>query len=247
METILTILIPASFVIMLLVERAFPGRPLPKVRFWVLKGLLFFTFTGAVNAIVPAVLATVLDGRTLLDLRSLGTVPGAIVGFLFADLIGYWVHRTTHTVPFLWRWTHQMHHSAERMDLAGMSYSHPLDTLVTFSLAGLATAILGLTPEAAALGGFFGYATAVFLHMNVQTPAWLGNFIMRPEQHGLHHERDVHAYNYANFPGWDMLFGTFRNPASFPERYGFWDGASAKLGSMLIGRDVGTPAAPAAG
>jgi len=247
METILAILIPASFVVMLLVERAFPGRPLPKVRFWLLKGLLFFTFTGVVNSVVPAVLATVLGGRTLLHLQWLGTVPGAIVGFLFGDLIGYWIHRTMHTVPFLWRWTHQMHHSAERMDLAGMSYSHPLDTLLTFSLSGLATMILGLAPEAAALAGFFGYATAVFLHMNVRTPAWLGYIIMRPEQHGLHHERDVHAYNYANFPGWDMLFGTFRNPAAFPERYGFWDGASAKMGAMLIGRDVGTPAAPAAG
>src|SRR6187549_2599087 len=93
METILPILIPASFIVMLLVERAFPGRPLPKVRFWVLKGLLFFTFTGAVNSVVPAVLATVLDGRTLLHLQWLGTVPGAIVGFLFSDLIGYWIHR----------------------------------------------------------------------------------------------------------------------------------------------------------
>src|SRR5690348_13957817 len=101
METILAIVIPASFVVMLLVERAFPGRPLPKVRFWVGKGLLFFTFTGVVNSAVPAVLATVLGGRTLLHLNWLGTVPGAIVGFLFADLIGYWVHRTMHTVPFL--------------------------------------------------------------------------------------------------------------------------------------------------
>jgi sterol desaturase/sphingolipid hydroxylase (fatty acid hydroxylase superfamily) len=22
-----------------------------------------------------------------------------------------------HTVPFVWRWTHQMHHSAERVDV----------------------------------------------------------------------------------------------------------------------------------
>lgn len=52
--------------------------------------------------------------------------------------------------------------------------------------------------------------------------------------------------DYANFPGWDMLFGTFRNPATFPERYGFWDGASVKMGAMLIGRDVSTPAPAAA-
>ena len=61
---------------------------------------------------------------------------------------------------------------------------------------------------------------------------------MRPEAHGLHHERGIHAYNYASFPVWDMLFGTFRNPEDFPEHYGFWQGASSKLGAMLIGRDV---------
>ena len=58
---------------------------------------------------------------------------------------------------------------------------------------------------------------------------WLGYLIMRPEQHGLHHGRGIHAYNYGNFALWDMMFGTFRNPQSFPEQYGFWDGASARM------------------
>jgi len=51
-----------------------------------------------------------------------------------ADLVLCGVHRTLHNVPLLWRWTHQMHHSAERMDLAGLSYTHPFDTLLTFAL-----------------------------------------------------------------------------------------------------------------
>jgi hypothetical protein len=38
---------------------------------------------------------------------------------------------------------------------------------------------------------------------------------------------------------WDILLGTFRNPATFTEPAGFWDGASGRLGSMLVGRDVG--------
>ena len=43
-----------------------------------------------------------------------------------------------------------------------------------------------------------------------------------------------------------MLFGTYRNPAGFPEAYGFWDGASAKMGAMLVGRDVAAPTAASA-
>ena len=241
MEDILGLLIPVSFVVLLVVEHRFAAKPLPKVRFWLLKGLVFFSFTGAVNSLLPAFTASVLAGRTLFDLRALGTLPGALLGALVADFFGYWSHRAMHRWHWLWRWTHQMHHSAERMDLAGMSYSHPFDTLLTFGLTGLATAVLGLSPDAAALAGFLGYATAVVQHMNLRTPLWIGRIVMRPEAHGLHHERGIHAYNYASFPIWDIVFGTFRPVESFPEQYGFWQGASAKLGSMLIGRDVGDP------
>jgi sterol desaturase/sphingolipid hydroxylase (fatty acid hydroxylase superfamily) len=60
--------------------------------------------------------------------------------------------------------------------------------------------------------------------MNIRTPLWLGRIVMRPEAHGLHHERSIHAYNSASFPIWDIVFGTFGHVASFPEQYGFWQG-----------------------
>jgi sterol desaturase/sphingolipid hydroxylase (fatty acid hydroxylase superfamily) len=119
-----------------------------------------------------------------------------------------------------------------------MSYSHPFDTFLTFGLTGLFAGLLGLSPEAGALAGFLGYATAVIQHSNIRTPRWLGYIVQRPEQHGLHHERGVHAYNYGSLMLWDLLFGTFRNPAGFPAQYGFWDGASSRMGALLAGRDV---------
>jgi sterol desaturase/sphingolipid hydroxylase (fatty acid hydroxylase superfamily) len=241
MEEILGLLIPVSFAVMLVVEHLFAAQPLPRVRFWLLKGIVFFSFTGVVNAVLPALTASALAGRTLFDLRGLAVLPGAVLGALVGDFFGYWLHRAMHRWPGLWRWTHQMHHSAERMDLAGMSYTHPFDTVLSFALTGLATALLGLSPDAAALAGFLGYALAVVQHMNIRTPMWIGRIVMRPEAHGLHHERGIHAYNYASFPVWDIVFGTFRHVQSFPEQYGFWQGASAKIGAMLIGRDVGEP------
>jgi sterol desaturase/sphingolipid hydroxylase (fatty acid hydroxylase superfamily) len=241
MEDIIGIAIPASFVLALVMERLFPGRQLPRVRGWLFKGILFFAFTGVVNALVPALVAKVVGDRAPLHLARLGIIAGALVGFLVSDFVGYWVHRLMHRVPALWRWTHQMHHSAERMDLAGMSYSHPFDIFLTFGVTGLATGLLGLSPAAGALAGFLGFATAVVQHSNIRSPRWLGYFIMRPEQHGLHHGRGVHAYNYGNVCLWDMMFGTYRNPESFPEQYGFWDGASARMGRMLTGRDVAEP------
>ena len=76
----------------------------------------------------------------------------------------------------------------------------------------------------------------------LQTPRVLGYLIQRPESHCVHHERDVHAYDYSDFSLWDIVLGTFRDPATFEGEVGFAEPAA--IGKMLIGVDVhaeGTP------
>jgi sterol desaturase/sphingolipid hydroxylase (fatty acid hydroxylase superfamily) len=51
----------------------------------------------------------------------------------------------------------------------------------------------------------------VFQHANGDTPHGLGYLIQRPQSHAIHHQRGVHAFNYADLSLWDMVFGTFRN------------------------------------
>jgi len=101
--------------------------------------------------------------------------------------------------------------------------------------------LLGLDPLAAALVGylvaFFGY----FQHWNVRTPQWLGYVIQRPESHCVHHRMGVHYYNYSDFPPWDILFRTFRNPEKYMGDCGFEGGADRKLGAMLAFADVNAP------
>jgi sterol desaturase/sphingolipid hydroxylase (fatty acid hydroxylase superfamily) len=239
MEAILTPLIPATYVLCLILERLFPARRLPKMKGWLLRGILSFVMSGLINALLPLALVTALGGRSLLHLSGLGTLGGALVAFVVTDSLSYWVHRLEHNSHFLWRWVHQAHHSAERLDIAGAGYFHPFDITLTVLLTSLTAAALGVTADAAALGGFIGFAYAMFQHLNIRTPRWLGYVIQRPEGHSVHHGRGVHAYNYGNFPLSDLLFGTFRNPADFLPEAGFWDGASAQVGAMLIGRDVG--------
>jgi sterol desaturase/sphingolipid hydroxylase (fatty acid hydroxylase superfamily) len=241
MEQIVGILIPVTYVFMLAFERVFPARTLPPVRGWLFKGIAFFFLTAALNAVIPAVLAKGIGSRAPLHLDGLGTVLGGVVAFLASDVVEYGVHRLMHNVAPLWRWTHQMHHSAERIDIPGASYFHPFDFVLQIGTTTLAVLLLGVTPDAAALGGFLGFFAGMFQHWNVRTPQWLGWIIQRPEAHAVHHARGVHAYNYGNFPLWDILFGTFRNPVTFTGPAGFWDGASSKMGSMLLGRDVGEP------
>jgi sterol desaturase/sphingolipid hydroxylase (fatty acid hydroxylase superfamily) len=241
LEDILGLLIPVTFVLFLIIERLVPGSEQPRVPRWFVKGILFFLLIGAANAVIPAVVLSAVAGYTVLDLSGLGTLGGALVALLATDLVSYWIHRGMHNSSFVWRWTHQMHHSAERMDMLGAAYFHPFDFFFQQIVPSIGLMVLlGITPLAGALGGYLGFFFGVLPHLNVKTPSWLGYLIQRPEMHAVHHTRDVHAYNYGLFALSDLIFGTWRNPERFPDApYGFWDGASRKLGAMLIGRDVG--------
>jgi sterol desaturase/sphingolipid hydroxylase (fatty acid hydroxylase superfamily) len=239
MEAILNLLIPVGFVAALVTERLFPARQLPKVRGWLLKGVVAFLLVGVINTILPLVIVGALEGYGFLDLTSLGTATGAVIAIVAADFASYWLHRGMHAFTPIWRWTHQMHHSAERLDVAGFSYFHPFDVVIQFGMATVVSVMLGVTPQAAMIAGFTSFALAVIQHLNVRTPMWLGYLVQRPEMHSVHHGRGIHAYNYGNLALWDLAFGTWRNPREFTAEQGFWDGASAKVGAMLIGRDVG--------
>ena len=228
------------YVGMLLVDRYRPARQMPQVqgpwRWW---GLFFFGLTIVINGAVPYVLRPVVATHHLLDGRLLGDVGGAVVGYALYDLIVYWLHRTYHRVPVLWRWVHQMHHAPERMDPAGMCFFHPLEIVgLAVVSAGFYGFVLGLSTEASALAGVIFVGFGIFQHSNLRTPAWLGYFIQRPEQHGLHHQRGVHAFNYSDLPLWDLVFGTFQNPKTWDAQAGFYDGALAKWPQLLRGEDV---------
>jgi sterol desaturase/sphingolipid hydroxylase (fatty acid hydroxylase superfamily) len=61
--------------------------------------------------------------------------------------------------------------------------------------------------------------------------------------HGRHHERGVHANNYADLPFLDMLFGTYDNPRTWNGPAGFYTGGSARMLDMLVGRDINATSA----
>jgi sterol desaturase/sphingolipid hydroxylase (fatty acid hydroxylase superfamily) len=161
-------------------------------------------------------------------------------------LFHYVYHRSVHRYDFLWRRVgHQMHHSAESLDAFGAFYLHPIDAAMFTTGSSLVfVPLLGLGVEATVLGALFLTFNAMFQHANIATPHWLGLVIQRPEMHNLHHGRGIHRYNYADLPAIDMLFGTYRNPRTIDDAAcGFYDGASSRLGAMLLGRDVSAPPA----
>jgi sterol desaturase/sphingolipid hydroxylase (fatty acid hydroxylase superfamily) len=183
--------------------------------------------------------APFMGTASLLPGAALGLWGGLAVGLLVTEFAAYWIHRACHEVSFLWRWVHQVHHSAERFDTYGAFFFHPNEMLVQIGLSLLVSgALLGLTPEAAGLVGAAGFAMAWFQHANVRTPRALGWLVQRPENHGVHHARGVHTGNFGNLSIWDQVFGTFSNPAEAPAQAGFYQGGSRRMKDMLLGRDV---------
>jgi sterol desaturase/sphingolipid hydroxylase (fatty acid hydroxylase superfamily) len=233
-------LIGLAFIpLFLLLDFAVRRRKFYRPRWWRVRAFIVSAGSFALSIAVALTWANLIGENTLLDGSVLGTAGGVVVGILVYELIHYWYHRTIHASDTLFRWAHQMHHSAESVDTFGAYYLHPIDTFFFTTWASLVFfPLLGLTPAAGAIAGAFLVFNAMFQHANIRTPRWLGVFVQRPESHGVHHQRGVHRYNYADLPLWDIVFGTFRNPATFEQEAGYYDGASSRVFEMLAGRDV---------
>ncbi|HVM84400.1 MAG TPA: sterol desaturase family protein [Candidatus Binatia bacterium] len=242
---LLGLLVPVTFLVMLALEALFPARHFPPIRFWRLQGIAFLLVAGVLASTVPLLLnPDWLARHRLMDLTGLGVVGGTVVGYLAVSLVAYAWHRSAHTFPVMWRLFHQIHHSPQRMDMSGANLFHPLEFSVFMAMGTvIPTFVLGLDPVAAALTGYVANFYSYFQHLNMRTPRWLGHLIQRPEAHCIHHQRDVHAWNYGDLPVWDMLFGTWRNPESFEGAVGFDTPADGRLAAMLAFVDVNAPAA----
>lgn len=224
------------------IEALAPARVFPASAYWKTRGLIGFVLMLVLSTVLPPLWDGWLGEHRLIDASGLGTLAGGLYGFSVLELGVYVWHRAMHRTPLLWRAFHQLHHSAERVDMWGAAYFHPFD-MIGFSFVFSFTLVMvaGVSPEAAIIANLTATFYSFFQHANIRTPAWLGYIIQRPESHALHHERGVHAYNYSDLPLWDMVFGTFKNPAVWQGKAGFHDGASLRVAAMLLGKDVGKP------
>ena len=241
-EDAVALMIPVTYLAMLAVEQFGTGRRWPKVRFWRTRGMAFFVMLMTINAILPALVPESLAQHHLFDGARLGVPGGVVVGFLCVSLANALLHRAYHHFDFLWRWVHQLHHSPQRVDIPGAAYFTPFEVVNNVLLFLVVTVfVLGLAPLTAALVGYIAALYGIFQHFNITTPQWLGYLIQRPESHCVHHRRGFHAYNYSDFPLWDMVMGTFRNPREFHGEAGFEGEAAERIGAMLMGRDANAP------
>jgi sterol desaturase/sphingolipid hydroxylase (fatty acid hydroxylase superfamily) len=237
-DTAIVLAFPATYFAFLGLEWAIGGgRDFAKIRFWTLFGVLGLLVSGALSAIVPAVVAPAMTYAHLFDLSRLG-LWAALPTVVLTTFFTYWSHRLQHKYDLLWRLGHQLHHAVARVDIGSAMIFHPIDVFVQFVWATLAATLLGVNAEAAGLAGVLGFAIALYQHWNVATPRWVGYIVQRPEAHVLHHEFNVHSRNFGDMPVWDMLFGTYDNPATVNVPVGFEKGRGARVLAMLACIDV---------
>lgn len=203
-------------------------------------------FSGALNAAnIITVIAfglafdKIISEKSIFDLSDkIDFVSGGVLAFLVSSFVAYWWHRLTHYSNFLWRSVHQLHHSPSRIESLTAFYVHPLDTLFAALLnSSIAYFFLGVSAYSAALSLLLVVLFNLFAHADQKSPVWLGYITQRPEMHRVHHESGSHKSNYG-MPIWDILFGTWANPASGPKRCGFSLEKEKRIRDMLLFKDV---------
>ena len=108
-------------------ETIAPARALPRVRGWWLQGIAAFLTFFFVSAYFPLWLSPYLAPLALWDASELGTLGGGALALVLYQLLIYGYHRGVHSSDSLFRAFHQMHHSAERLDVSGAFWFSPLD------------------------------------------------------------------------------------------------------------------------
>jgi sterol desaturase/sphingolipid hydroxylase (fatty acid hydroxylase superfamily) len=167
----------------------------------------------AINALVPQ------GARVAVAAQPFGLQLAEV--FVLSELGSYAAHRLAHAVPLLWR-LHAVHHSARELAWVAAHRQHPLETIWMLGVANLPAMVLGF--DLSALTGLILLQKAynAFLHANTRTRyGRLTQVLASPQFHHWHHDADSKDHNFAAALSiLDVIFGTYRVPAGFPERYG---------------------------
>lgn len=236
LPTIFTIM---ATVLFLVLERVFPGRELPNSRGWYARAILINLCQLAITLLTNKIWIRLFGGFSLLHLEKWhAPALEGFTGWFAGTFFFYWWHRLRHKNGF-WHVFHQVHHSPVRIEALTSFYKHPVEILSDSLLSAIVMyVLLGASLQGAFWFNFFAATGEYFYHSNIKVPKWVKYLIQTPQLHSIHHQLDVHQYNYGDIPLWDRLFGTYKDTDEFVEQCGFPNDGERKLWKMLLFRDV---------
>ncbi|HET7732141.1 MAG TPA: sterol desaturase family protein [Usitatibacter sp.] len=215
------------YAVAMVFERLAPaerGQPWARIRFNLVLGVVLFTISSALVAVLTPLIAPLVTSPIGQRIRlefpdgAWGSLGQVLAFFLIYDFFYYWWHRAQHELPWLWP-QHELHHSDTALNITTSLRHHWLeDPLRVFAMA----APLGFAfyfkpasiPWIATVVGLWPF----FIHANVRLHlGWLAPVVAGPQYHRIHHSIEPAHWNRnyaAFFPVWDVVFGT----AYFPKR-----------------------------
>lgn len=234
-----SLLLIIATIFFLLWERLHPGRQLPKVKGWYLRAFAVNLAQLVITLATARIWIQLFGHYSLFHLSNLqNPILEGIIGWLIGTFFFYWWHRFRHT-RLLWYIFHQVHHSPSRIEVATSFYKHPIEILSDSILtAAVLYPFLGCSMMGVFWNNFFAAIAEYFYHANIKTPGWIRYFIQTPELHSIHHQYDVHFFNFSDLPIWDRMFGTYRDATEFADRCGFKERSENRLLTMLIFKAV---------
>jgi sterol desaturase/sphingolipid hydroxylase (fatty acid hydroxylase superfamily) len=147
-------------------------------------------------------------------------VAQVLILVLLADGIGYWQHRLDHRVSWLWP-IHALHHDVRRMHVLKSARNTFADMVLRSIVVYGPLAMLGAPRDVIVWHPLTLLVLGPIAHSNVALPipAFVHRLIVTPPGHRVHHamSRSLSDGNFAVVtPLWDLLFGTFHDPAACP-------------------------------
>ena len=141
------------------------------------------------------------------------TILAYCIGFIVIDFYGYWSHRWSHQINFLWN-KHAIHHSSEEFNLSCALRQSVSSFVNLFTFLLIPAALLGVPAKVIAiilpihLFLQFWYHTKHIKKMGI-----LEQLIVTPSHHRVHHaiNPEYMDKNHGQiFIFWDKLFGTYQ-------------------------------------
>ena len=236
LPTLMTVSATAAFFAL---ERIKPGRELPKSRGWYTRALTINFVQIGITLVLGGLWYDIYGTSSIFNLAQWeNPFLEGFIGWFVGTFVFYWWHRLRHVSGF-WVVFHQIHHSASRIEILTSFYKHPVEiTVGAFLSAAILFPLLGCSLMGTFWFNFFAAVGEFFYHGNYKSPKWLRYFVQTPELHSIHHQFDVHKYNFSDIPLWDRVFGTYKDTTEFTPRCGFPERSEERIGAMLVFKDV---------
>jgi sterol desaturase/sphingolipid hydroxylase (fatty acid hydroxylase superfamily) len=207
--------------VVMLIESIAPLRPEPKAPLmrWIhnlsLTAVDYAVMFGVAPLVSMLIARTVGFGDSgLLHRFGSGFLGSFILITLCLEFVYYWMHRTLHAVPMLWR-VHAVHHSDVEMDATTANRHHPLELVISTIVVVPVLMALGPDPLVLLSYNVLHSVVGVLSHGNFTlgrpVDRMLRPFIVTPDFHRQHHSADRRYTdsNYSNvLPLFDYIFRT---------------------------------------